>query len=352
VQDAREAPAHFRRVDGPDVIIHPVPYYIGPRDYVRQRGKIIRAIRSAIGPSDAVILRVPGAVSNALEPILLPHARPFGAEVVADPMDGYAKSGVGHPLRRYFRWSFTRRLKRQCAAASATAYVTRETLQRRYPPRQDTFATHYTSLELSEDAFVAGPRSINRSSTAGRLVLVGSLTQRYKGVDVLIDAMAACRLRGVEWKLDVLGDGKHRSELERRTESLDMNKQVTFRGHISAGPAVREFLDRADIFVLPSLTEGLPRAMIEAMARALPCIGSTIGGIPELLPAEDLVEPGSVESLTNKLMEFATDPQRRQAASMRNLKNARPYAINVVKKRRDEFYLRIKEITAAWTGGA
>ena len=62
-----------------------------------------------------------------------------------------------------------------------------------------------------------------------------------------------------------------------------LRDRVRFRGQLTTPVDVRAELDRADLFVLPSRQEGLPRAMIEAMARALPCIGSSVGGIPELL---------------------------------------------------------------------
>lgn len=348
VQDVVAQPENAHRVDGEGVVLAPVPYYVGPRDYLKRRGEIKRTIRNSVGPEDAVVLRIPGAISNVLDAILIPRRRPFGAEVVADPRDAYAKGGVGHPLRPFFRWLFTSRLRRQCATACASGYVTKDTLQRRYPPKASTFSTYFSSLELNEDAFVDAPRT--KQNTAGplRLIQVSSLTQRYKAVDVVLDAMAGCIKEGHDLTLDILGDGKCRPELERQAAELRLGDRVAFRGHVAAGPAVRAFLDRADIFLLPSRTEGLPRAMIEAMARALPCIGSTAGGMPELLPPSDLVVPGSVDSLKRKIIELARDPQRRTAASARNLAEARQYHIDILKKRRDDFYRHVKESTEAW----
>lgn len=87
----------------------------------------------------------------------------------------------------------------------------------------------------------------------------------------------------MELELRFIGDGGYRSTLTKMASDQGIADRVKFLGWLAAGPAVRAELDRADLFVLPSRTEGLPRALVEAMARGLPCIGSTAGGIPELL---------------------------------------------------------------------
>ena len=88
--------------------------------------------------------------------------------------------------------------------------------------------------------------------------------------------------------------------------------------------------------------------MVEAMARGLPCIGSTVGGIPELLPSEDLVPPGDVEALAGKIREVVSDPQRMARMSARNLHKAKEYREEVLGKRRSDFYRHVKEKTEAW----
>jgi glycosyltransferase involved in cell wall biosynthesis len=124
--------------------------------------------------------------------------------------------------------------------------------------------------------------------------------------------------------------------------------RVTFRGQLPAGPEVRAELDQADVFLLPSRTEGLPRALVEAMARGLPCVGSTVGGIPELLPAEDMVPPGDAGALASKIREVVTDPARMARMSERNLRAAQDYRQDVLQPRRDAFYRHVRERTEAW----
>jgi glycosyltransferase involved in cell wall biosynthesis len=88
--------------------------------------------------------------------------------------------------------------------------------------------------------------------------------------------------------------------------------------------------------------------MIEAMARALPCIGSTVGGIPELLPPEDMVPPGDADALARKISEIVSDPQRLQQMSARNLARAGDFQEDVLRERRIEFYRYVRDRTEEW----
>jgi glycosyltransferase involved in cell wall biosynthesis len=178
--------------------------------------------------------------------------------------------------------------------------------------------------------------------------MVGTLSELYKAPDVLIQAFAACRRHGLNAELKLLGGGRQTPLLQKLASELLVADHVHFLGSLPGGDAVREQLDGADLFVLPSRQEGLPRAMIEAMARALPCIGSTVGGIPELLEPPYLVPPNDVESLTEKIMRLASHPSEMAAASARNLEKAREYSEEILAKRRVAFYQHVRQTTAEW----
>ncbi len=347
VRDVPAVPEAWQRADGDGVSFAALPFYIGPAQYLRQRRRLTHAALAAVGPADAVIFRAPSAIAGQIEPALRRAGHPYGVEVLGDPYDVFAPGAVRHPLRPFFRWWFPARLRRLCAGAAASGYVTEHALQRRYPPAPAAFTTYYSDVELSEGAFVAAPRAPRRDGTF-TLVTVGSLAQMYKAPDVQIDAVARLVRDGLDLRLVLVGDGKHRPELEARAAALGMADRVVFRGQLTAGAAVRDALDAADIFCMPSRTEGMPRAMIEAMARGLPCIGSTMGGIPELLPPEDMAPPGDVAALAEMIRAVVTDPARMARMSARNWERARMYGEDALRARRTGFYRALRQRTEAW----
>lgn len=342
IRQAGRAEPAWVRADGPGVRFEPVPYYVGPWQYLRALPRTwLAAARAAREPARAVILRAPSEIGNLAARELIGSGAPFAAEVVGDPWDACAPGAVSHPLRAVARRRHAGALRRVCRFAAATAYVTAEALQRRYPPDAGAFTTHYSSVELPEAAFAAAPK-VWRPGVL-KLISVGSMEHLYKAQDVLLEALAGC---GQQAHLTLVGDGRCRQALEAHAESLGIAKAVTFHGAAPAGAAVREALDRADLFVLPSRQEGLPRAMIEAMARGLPCIGSDVGGIGELMPPDCLIPAGEAAPLRAKILELARDPARMARQAARNLAKARDYHDETLRLRRRAFYAEIARIAS------
>jgi glycosyltransferase involved in cell wall biosynthesis len=348
VQDVASVSPDRTRSDGERVSFTAVPYYVGPWQYLQRARRVRRAARNAIDAKRAVIIRTSSQIANCVEGLLFQTGHPYGAEVVGDPYDFFAPGSVKHPLRPFLRWWFPHKLRRQCAGACAVAYVTGQALQRRYPPAPTALSTYYSDVQLPAAAWVSAPRPPRPDQRTFNLIIVGTLAQLYKAPDLLIDAVGACVRDGLDLRLVLVGDGKHRQELEAQATALGLNSHVRFTGQLPAGQAVRDQLDRADLFVLPSHQEGLPRAMIEAMARALPCIGSAVGGIPELLSSEDLVSPGDIAALARKIREVVTDPARLARMSARNLDKAQAYREEALRARRVAFYRYVRERTEAW----
>ena len=304
----QQAPEGWLPVTGKNILLHGLPDYCGPWQCLKRYPALRAAIRSAAPAHGAVILRVGSQIANMLERPLLERNYPYALEVVGDPYDVFAPGAVVHPLRPFFRWHFSRHLRRQCLDASGVAYVTKRALQERYPARSRSMGisdvdlpeeavlghvsqTHYSSIE-SESAHMAECLRKPKQHGPYQLVTVGTLAQLYKGTDVLIEAVARCVRGGLDLTAVIVGDGKYRPELMAQAERAGMASRFQFRGQVTAGESVRRILDTADLFVLPSRQEGLPRALVEAMARGLPCIGSAVGGIPELLDVSDLVPVG------------------------------------------------------------
>lgn len=345
VKPVAQAHPEWKRADGDGIEFAPVGNYLGVREYLRNARKVGRSVRAALHPSDAVILRVPSQLAAIFVPFLSRRQHPFAVEVVSDPYDVFRRGAVRHPLRPVLRRLLSHRLRRDCRKAFAAAYVTAEALQRRYPPGKNTRSFYYSDVEL-EGEVVSQARAVT-AKNAWKLVTVSSLAQIYKAVDVQIDAIAELRRQGLDVQLTVIGDGKHRRELEQRAAALGLKDDVHFRGQLPSGAPIRAQLDDADLFLLPSRAEGLPRAMVEAMARALPCIGSRVGGIPELLPVDDLVPAGDLPALAQKIRDIITEPCRMQRMSEQNLERARDFQEDTLRERRVAFFRFVREQTEA-----
>jgi glycosyltransferase involved in cell wall biosynthesis len=152
---------------------------------------------------------------------------------------------------------------------------------------------------VDTDLFVPPERW--RPGPSLRLISVGSLWP-IKGHRHLIAAVATLRRRGAELTLEMIGDGPLRSELERASAELGVDDVVTFAGRLDKA-AVAAALRRSDAFVLPSLWENLPCALLEAMATGLPAVATRVGGVAEVVgPGEAiLVERDSTDDLVRGL---------------------------------------------------
>ncbi len=344
VRQVDSAAAGWKQASGPAVTFIPIPDYHGPYQYLARWRSIRAVLREQARDSEAIILRVGSSLGSAFFDHV-PGGQPFGVEVVADPYDVFQRGSVIHSLRPLFRVWFTAELKRLCRAASAAAYVTRYALQARYPC--PAFSTACSDVEIGADALASCPRDGSISSPP-RLICIGTLAQMYKGVDVLLRAVAMCVHQGFSLSLTVVGEGRHRPELEQLAASLGLRECVHFVGQLPAGGAVREALDAADLLVMPSRQEGLPRAMVEAMARALPCIGSNIGGIPELIASDGLVPVGDHAALAHAMMSVLQDPKRMARMSGENLARAFDFREESLLESRTEFLNLVRDRTAEW----
>jgi glycosyltransferase involved in cell wall biosynthesis len=146
----------------------------------------------------------------------------------------------------------------------------------------------------------------------GYLLFVGRLRIR-KGVEVLLEALRELRGRVPGAVLKIAGDGEHRSALERKAAGLGLT--VSFLG-ARDGSQVRALLAGAAALVVPSIYEGMPLVVLEAMERGVPVVASAVSGIPEVVVDGEtgwLVPPEDPEALAGALEEVLADaPEARR----------------------------------------
>ncbi len=140
---------------------------------------------------------------------------------------------------------------------------------------------YYLSLISKKEIFIKKPRKIKKGDKV-KLLYVGFLI-RVKGLQNLINALSILKQAKFpyEIELDIIGEGSFRRELEEMIANQNI-KNVNFHGFIGNKKTLKELYLQSDIFVLPSLTEGVPKVLFEAMAFGVPIIATKVGGIPDI----------------------------------------------------------------------
>ena len=224
--------------------------------------------------------------------------------VVTEHIVGRAHSGAQRALKR-----------RELAGADAVTAVCEAvaaTLVSDYGVDRARVRVEPNGAELPDlDAETPEARTLRAqfgASAARPLLVCAARLEEQKGQDVLLEAGALLRARGLDCTLALAGDGSQRAALEARAAALGIADRVRFLGQIETiGP----LLLAADAVVLPSRWEGLPLALLEALARARPVVASAVGGIPEVITTEEhgiLVPPGDAAALAAAVELFQRRP--------------------------------------------
>lgn len=340
--------ANFARSARPGVTFELVPglsygqLILGPK-------RLRRLVRANIEASDAVLVRLPSELGFMAAAECRKIGKPYAVEVVGCAWDGMRNHGS--LAGRIYAPLFFLRTRRALRKAPRALYVTTKWLQQRYP----TGGRAYGASDV-EIAPMSSPELQSREArllaVAGgelpELGTVASLRIRSKGIQTALAALEILRKKGLDLRYRVLGPGDSAPWIA-LAEQHGVADLVSFDGVRPAGEGVRGWLDTIDIHLQPSFQEGLPRATVEAMSRGAACIGSTCGGIPELLPPDRLHEPGDVTALAQRIEHLATDPAALAAASRRDLEESRAFEPRRLATIRSEFLadLRIAAEAAA-----
>jgi len=168
--------------------------------------------------------------------------------------------------------------------------------------------------------------------------IIASLEER-KGHRYLFEAAAMLKRRGHKIKYLVAGEGPARRQLEERVKALHLGDEIRFCGFVSDAP---DFLSQIDIFILPSLYEGLGVAVLEAMAAGKPVIASRVGGLPELIADGEtgmLVAPKNTEGLAQAVARLAGEKSLAREMGRRGAERARAsFSLDQMAAKNEAYY--------------
>jgi phosphatidylinositol alpha-1,6-mannosyltransferase len=326
--------------EGPNVTVRELPDFKGYRQFFRCLPRVARQIWRLPLDNRLPVVRLPEPLSVLLGIRCRLARRPYGALVVAEIVSA-TRAYSAHPTRKAVQLLgevLGKLIGWLVMGASGTIYVTETQLQLRYPaaPGVPVIVRSNVVLKSSE---ISSKRVFPMHSR--KLVAVGTQQTTIKGHDTAIKALQILRSRDDRFKLVLVGAGQQQDHLRRLADEAGVADHVVFTGLLRTPAEVRDVLKSADLFMMPSRSEGLPRALIEAFATGLPAVGSAVGGITELIPAEYLVQPGDAAALAETVARIFKSPAAWEGLSHHSVSVARRIEETLRPERLQEFFERV-----------
>ena len=294
------------------------------------------ALRSVFADVDAVIVRL-GLSSFAASALARQMGKPLACVIGARAYDSLTAYGTlaGRVYAPLAEWR-ARRAVRRCDYVS---FVTQNYLQACYPIRPGTVTFAGSNVDIPTPQAAVLERRLARIATPRDTLVfgtVGNLAGRLKGIHLALEALSQQSDSLPPWRYRILGGGDS-SWLRRRAETLGVSDRVHFDGTRPSGDPVLDWLDDIDVLLHPSLREGLPRAVIEAMSRGCPVIATSVAGTPELLPPDDLVPTNDIDALS-AVLPVTPSPEWQADRARRNWTQAHRYDRERLRGLRLEFW--------------
>lgn len=321
----------------------PIPLFSGPKQYAKQYYKIGRLLRNITDGCDAAVLRLPSTIGQRVCGKVMTSGIPYATEIVYDAKDGYGNER--NLVNKLLWYIIHHQMQRACAAARGVSCVTERYLQQHYfSTLPDAFTSHYSSLALPKEFYLA-PRKYPQKEIL-TIVHVSNQVQfnGRKGYNEIITAIKILKDRNVYVHVNFIGPDYQNgfALLSDLAKTLGVEDRVHFLGWASR-QQLSYYLDSSDLYVMPTTSEGLPRVIIEAMAKGLPCITTPVSGNPELITDHFLVDYKDINTLADRIEELIRDKELYESTSADNFNRSLQYESSILEKRRDEFYTQLRD---------
>ena len=301
-------------------------------------GKHNKEIRLAISTSNLVIARVPSIVAYRAVEIAKKMQKPVFSVAIGCAWDAYWNHRFpGKLIAPYMYFKMKWCMKK----ADYALYVTEKFLQKRYPSECKSIGVSDVVVK-DFDSYILKRRRDKIENGLGKTITLmtsGSVGNKAKGQEFVIKAIPILNNYGFRINY-LLAGGDDPSYLKKLANKLHVEDQISFLGMLSTSE-VFEKLDVADIYIQPSLQEGLPRAVVEAMSRGCPVIGTKTGGIPELINKEFIVERKSKRGIATAIIAMWNTKTILNEANY-NFSKSQQYKEELLSNKRNEYYEYIK----------
>ncbi|MGG5460579.1 glycosyltransferase [Clostridium sp. B9] len=304
-----------------------------------ERPKYKRVIKEYVENTDMIFARMPSIISDITISIARSMGKKYMVEVGGCAWDAYWNHGIsGKLVAPYMFWNELKGIRN----ADFATYVTEKWLQNRYPCKCPSISASNVYLEpVDESVLEKRLKKIQFKNNNDAIVLgtAAAVNVRYKGQEYIIRAISILNKQGYNFEYELVGGGDN-SYLKNLAKKLGVEEKVRFKGLLLHENVIK-WIDSIDIYVQPSKQEGLPRALIEALSRACPAIGSTTAGIPELIQKDNVFKSGNINDILNKLKSIVSVDLSEIAKC--NFQKAKEYELVILNNKRNEIYRKYRE---------
>lgn len=335
-EDARNS---MSMIQNPNISVTECPNLSSVKGLLLSTSRAYKLLKSRISEADVVFIRLPSNIGNLAVSLCRKMKKKYLIEVVGCPWDAYWNYSF---QGKFFALPAMLIMKRNVKNATDVVYVTNEFLQKRYPTNGNSIGCSNVELTpMIDEVLQERIEKIERYSPNQKYIIgtAAGLDVLFKGQEYVIRALGELKKQGItnfEYRLVGGGSGER---LESIARECDVVQQVKIMGQIPHNK-IFEWLDEIDIYVQPSRQEGLPRAVIEAMSRGIPCIGAKTAGIPELIE-DKYVFPNSakeVKLICDILSKMIIGKEELKSTARRNFAEAKKYQRESLFERRTTFF--------------
>ncbi|MHA6608530.1 glycosyltransferase family 4 protein [Photobacterium damselae] len=290
----------------------------------------IVATYKEISSSKLIVINFPSITGMYIYGLNIFANKPYIVEVAAGSDQFLSKKGGG-----FVTYLIEKIFPKVVSKSNGAIYVSSH-LSVKYP--------HNISV-VASNVYISKTRKANRILVKEKNVeiLFAGGVNRRKGIDTLLLSIQQLVEDGFSnIRLNIAGGHLDR-DYQAMAEELGIKDFVIFHGLLERA-FLNELYDKADIYVQPSLAEGIPRATIEAMSYGLPVVATKLPGFREILDEEFLVSIGDHRELTQKIKNLIQEEDLYRDVSARNLSRANDFLISTLDSKRNEFYEKVFKI--------
>jgi glycosyltransferase involved in cell wall biosynthesis len=325
IQENFDEANHLVRTSNENITIRPMNFLKKKSHFITKRKAMRTFLKEYIDEKDIVIVRLPSEVGYVALNFLENKKIPYGIELVGDPWD--ALWYHGSIAAKGMAVINKTKVKKHIRNSNNNIYVTKHYLQKKYPSSKNNFVASNVLINEVKNNYK------NKNRSVKRIGMIGSLDTKYKGIDTALKSLSMINMN---FSFEIVGNGPQEI-WEKKIADYNLEKKVCLKGTLKSGKDIDEWLSTLDLYIQPSYTEGLPRALIEAMSNGIPALGSNAGGIPELLDKEFIHKVRDYKVLSNQIETVLKNSALRESMSTKNIKVSKDYLSNRIQAEREAF---------------